>query len=601
MGVKRNLVAFYRVTSDMPRKYKRTLGCRNYINYTVETLQNAITDIKSGRKSLRRAAEFYNIPRSTLSDKIRGVHDRKAGGQSVLSKDVEKKLVDGIFLSAEWGFPLTEYDIRKIVQNYLNKKGVQIRVFKNNLPGKDWAKSFIARHRTLTLRLAQNIKRNRAEVTNETIKKYFEELEQSLEGIPPENVINYDETNFSDDPGKKKYVCKRGAKHCDRIVDHSKTSISVMMAASGSGELLPPFVVYKAKHRYEEWEENGPPGTRFSISKSGWFEAQTFMEWFRQIAVPYLRQLHGQKVMIGDNLSSHITLEVIEECERLGIRFVLLPPNTTHLCQPLDVAYFAPLKKSWRKILNDWKMRRKGPFQKSDFPSLLQRTLEDINATSKKNIISGFKACGIIPLNPDEVLKRLPDYPKSTTANQVLSDTLLEFLQNTRSPASQPRIKRKRIIEPGRSVAAKDLLPSNRTEEKVGSPDVEDTQESSSVQCEVTQNLEAIVQPERTENDALIIIPVETFVVVKVPISGSQKHKYFVGKVIQQYIEGTCQNYAVSFLRKTVFAEATYFHFPDIEDQSIVARSEIVETLKPIMLRRGRISFSNLPTKYILE
>lgn len=60
-----------------------------------------------------------------------------------------------------------------------------------------------------------------------------------------------------------------------------------MMAECGSGERLPPFVVYKAILGMK----NGPPGTRYSISKSGWFEAQTFVEWFRQIAVPYLLQL----------------------------------------------------------------------------------------------------------------------------------------------------------------------------------------------------------------------------------------------------------------------------------------------------------------------
>lgn len=112
VGVWRNLVAFYRVTSDILRKCKRVLGSRNYINYTPKALQNAIREIQSDRRSLRRAAEFYNIPKSTLSDKIREAHDRKTGVQPVLSEDVANKLIHGIFLTAEWGYFLTEYDTK---------------------------------------------------------------------------------------------------------------------------------------------------------------------------------------------------------------------------------------------------------------------------------------------------------------------------------------------------------------------------------------------------------------------------------------------------------------------------------------------------------
>ncbi|KAL3279982.1 hypothetical protein HHI36_017488 [Cryptolaemus montrouzieri] len=37
------------------------------------------------------------------------------------------------------------------------------------------------------------------------------------------------------------------------------------MAASASGELLPPFVVYKAKYRYEEWEDCRKQNLRFNL------------------------------------------------------------------------------------------------------------------------------------------------------------------------------------------------------------------------------------------------------------------------------------------------------------------------------------------------
>ncbi|KAJ8923911.1 hypothetical protein NQ315_006687 [Exocentrus adspersus] len=79
------------------------------------------------------------------------------------------------------------------------------------------------------LKFAENIKRVRALVTKNTIAEYFDNLRTTLEGVEPSNVVNYDETNFSDNPEYQNF-CKRGVRHADRIMDTSKTSISVMVA-----------------------------------------------------------------------------------------------------------------------------------------------------------------------------------------------------------------------------------------------------------------------------------------------------------------------------------------------------------------------------------
>lgn len=329
----------------MGRIYKKVVGGRSYQNYKPEKLENAIRDVKTHRKTIRQSAEYYGVPKSTISDRIKNVNVKKVGGQTILSSEEEGRLVVAINLAAEWGFPLSPYDVRMIVKQYLDRRGVNIKKFRDNLPGHDWVKSFLSRHRNLTTRFCQNIKRCRAQVSEGTLMEYFRELRTSLENVDPSLIINYDETNFSNDPGKVKVICKRGSKHCDRIMDSSKSSVSVMMSASASGDLLPPFVVYKAKHRSQEWEEDGPNGCGYSVSSSGWFDSTTFLEWFRQIALPYFRKKDGPKILIGDNLSSHLTVEVIEECARQNIKFILLPPNATHLCQPLDVAFLRPLRK----------------------------------------------------------------------------------------------------------------------------------------------------------------------------------------------------------------------------------------------------------------
>lgn len=102
---------------------------------------------------------------------------------------------------------------------------------------------------------------------------------------------------------------------------------------------------------------------------------------------------------------------------------------------------------------------------KCDFPTLLKDCLNNMNMDKKtntyeqikNNLVSGFKATGIVPFNPDSVLRRLPDY-NDNHSNEV-ADNLIEFLKEQRFSSSTQMIRRKNKclhIEPGVSVTAND-------------------------------------------------------------------------------------------------------------------------------------------------
>ncbi|CAH1997887.1 unnamed protein product [Acanthoscelides obtectus] len=171
----------------------------------------ALEDIRNKRKSLRGASEYYGIPKSTLSEKLVRQKAGKHGAPTKLSEQEEKIFAEGITQFAEWGFPMTRWDIRCLVKDYLNRKGKQITQFKDNMLGIEWFYNFVGRNKILTERFAQNIKRYRANVTKAVVKSYFENLELTLEGVELMNIVNYDETNLTDDPRKQKVLCRRGS------------------------------------------------------------------------------------------------------------------------------------------------------------------------------------------------------------------------------------------------------------------------------------------------------------------------------------------------------------------------------------------------------
>ena len=154
---------------------------------------------------------------------------------------------------------------------------------------------------------------------------------------------------------------------------------------------------------------------RYNKSCSGWFDACCFVDWFEAQFLPEIKTLPGKKILIGDNLSSHFNSRVLTLAQEHQIEFVCLPPNSTHVLQPLDVAFFGPLKQSWRKILNEWKLsrgKRAATLTKDAFPHLLkklQSALFGDEGNHSENLVSSFRKCGIAPFSPKAALERLPD------------------------------------------------------------------------------------------------------------------------------------------------------------------------------------------------
>mgnify|MGYP000542422915 CR=1 FL=1 len=95
--------------------------------------------------------------------------------------------------------------------------------------------------------------------------------------------------------------------------------------------------------------------------------------------------------------------------------------------QLLDVAFFRPLKGHWRKTLAKWREESgiKSNLPKDVFPSILRSTLTQVETTSAANLISGFRATSIYPLNKHEVLRKLPEYQ---VANEEFAMNLNESM-----------------------------------------------------------------------------------------------------------------------------------------------------------------------------
>ena len=80
---------------------------------------------------------------------------------------------------------------------------------------------------------------------------------------------------------------------------------------SGTGQLLPPYIVYSGKYLLSNCTNGGPVGTRYAVTTNGWMDTSTFIDWFKNLYIPALI-MEKPVLLILDGHSSHVSYEVQE-------------------------------------------------------------------------------------------------------------------------------------------------------------------------------------------------------------------------------------------------------------------------------------------------
>ena len=175
--------------------------------------------------------------------------------------------------------------------------------------------------------------------THNWLKKH---LLQILGEYRPEDVFNTDETGlfFKCLPDRthtlKDEKCAGGKLSKDRL--------TVMVAASMSGEKLPLLVIGKSINpRCFKGAKILP--APYQSNKKAWMTGAVFEGWVRKLD----REMKKHKrniVLIVDNCPAHPQLHGLQ-----NVRLAFLPPNITARTQPMDAGVIKSLKENYRAEL----------------------------------------------------------------------------------------------------------------------------------------------------------------------------------------------------------------------------------------------------------
>ena len=319
-------------------------------------MEEAVAAIEKGMP-VRRAAEMYSVPKSTFHDRISGrvKNGAKPGPPQYLTTGEEEELASFLLEASRIGYPHTKKQVLAIVQQIVEDKGITANVTEG------WWQRFHGRHPRLTMKSAVPLSYVRAQAHDEDVLRcYYDMLHECMTTNDimnkPSAIFNCDETGLPLNPKCHKVVSEVASNHTSHITGNQKGQTTVLACTCAAGYALQPLVIFNRKTLNAKATEGEVPGTFYGLSSSA----------------------------------------------KNRVLLFALPPNTTHLTQPLDRACFAPLKAAWRYECHQFYTSHPGRVVTHlDFCELFSKAW--YQAMIPRNITASYKVTGICPCNPSSI------------------------------------------------------------------------------------------------------------------------------------------------------------------------------------------------------
>nr|XP_001389896.2 hypothetical protein ANI_1_3428014 [Aspergillus niger CBS 513.88] len=176
----------------MPKSSKELVEQEGRLCLAVESIQKGHT------KSIREVARVFQVPRSTLQDRLNGLKFRKdtRANSHKLTSIEEESLEKWIISLDQRGAPPKHSQVREMANLLLQKRGQNTTIS----VGQKWVTNYISRHDSLKSRYSRQINYKRAKYEEpKAIQMWFKRVQTAIStyGIVNKNIYNFDETGFA--------------------------------------------------------------------------------------------------------------------------------------------------------------------------------------------------------------------------------------------------------------------------------------------------------------------------------------------------------------------------------------------------------------------
>ncbi|XP_033730751.1 uncharacterized protein LOC117320202 [Pecten maximus] len=382
----------------MPRKSKNI-----YMQYTTEALDSAVSAVRSGHLSLRKASKKYAVPKTTLIDHVSGRIESGArpGRKPYLTPKVEEALVSKVISAADKGFGMSKSQL-------ILCQSAQIPLQKN-VPVDDWWRGLKRRHPELVLRKPERLSTSRIRMLNKpVIDSFFVDLNKVVTELnlqkKPHLIWNADETGKQFEHSPSNVCTKKGTRALQSRTNNSRENVTILACINATGNAMPPLCVAKGKTRKCLQSFNtvdAPDGTLWTYQNKAWMCDILGDEWFNNVFLKHCGPERPQ-LLIMDSHSSHEVLSLLEKAKQENIHILALPPHCTHALQPLDKTVFGPFNKAYNRLCSEFLAANPNHVvNKASWPRLFNGAWTA--AMTSANITKGFKVCGLYPVDRSQI------------------------------------------------------------------------------------------------------------------------------------------------------------------------------------------------------
>ena len=373
----------------------------------------------------------------------------------------EEVLLERILdLDARW-FPPRISVVREIANIILATRGET----PPQTVGQNWVRNFINRHEILQTKYNRKYDYHRAQCEDPVIiQGWFELVRNTIAkyGILNEDVYNFDETGFQMGVITTSKVVTRADRRGrpKSIQPGNREWVSVVHGINAQGWAIPPLIILAGRLHQGVWytESGLPRDWAIAMSENGWTDDQVGFEWIQHFNKYTLPRAKGQyRLLVLDGHGSHHTGRFSEYCRQNSIITLCMPPHASHLLQPLDVGCFGPLKALYGKEVEGQMRLGVNHMTKEEFLPVYHRA--HVAAITAKNIQSSFRATGLVPYDPDQVLLTLN--PVVRTPSPVHAEES-EWESKTPRNLSEVRRQAKHIQDQRRLLRSTSRSPTDR-------------------------------------------------------------------------------------------------------------------------------------------
>ena len=207
-------------------------------------------------------------------------------------------------------------------------------------------------------------------------------------------VINMDELSITRDSPSDTTIDFRGVKSVQiKSTGCEKTSYTVVLAVSFTGEKLPAMLIWPSKGK-KHVNVPVPDNLYLEYREKSWMDQHLMKKWISHILTKRKRKIkEGKKGLIMfDGFKAHLQKDVIELIEENNFDVWTLPPNTTPYLQPLDISTNRSFKNCYKVEWDDWFEKNKNENIKPSKSRIIEWTSCSWTEVSREVVLNGWKA-----------------------------------------------------------------------------------------------------------------------------------------------------------------------------------------------------------------